>query len=160
MCFSTVFKKKCERRATFWRIFFFGKRGEASIGVSADIVEHPFPYHILLSAILGSWLLFSPHFFGVTGIAASNLYISGALIITFAVIALSEVARMVRVLNIFGGLWIAGSAWVLGDLSQLAQMHSTILGLMLAVLSLPRGKVREHFGSLDSWSRWRLRAWS
>lgn len=155
VCASVQFLRiKVKEGKPFWRLFFFGSDEGPDEAVPPEKIENTFPYHILLSTFLGVWLLFTPYIFGFGGLQASNLYISAALIITFAVIALSEVARFVRIFNVFAGLWIAISAWLLGDLSQMMAIHSTVMGLILVLLSLPRGRMREHFGSMDSWSRW------
>lgn len=158
VCASVQFlRRSLKEGKTFWRTFLMGSdegEEEDKKAVPREPVEYAFPFHILLSTILGAWLLFTPYVLGISGIEATNLYISGALIVTFAVIALSEIARIVRIFNVFGGFWIAISAWMIGNMDLTAALHSTILGLILMALSLPRGKIREHFGSLDSWSRW------
>jgi len=109
------------------------------------------PWNLMLSAALGVWLLFAPAVFGTQGRAADSDHLVGALIITFAVIALAEVARPVRFLNLLLGLWLVGAPWVLGGATPSAQWNGIIAGTIVMLVSFPRGPVRERYGS---WQRY------
>jgi hypothetical protein len=54
------------------------------------------PWTLLISAVLGIWLMAAPAVLGVTGTAADSNHLAGALVVTWAVIAFGEVARPVR----------------------------------------------------------------
>jgi hypothetical protein len=86
----------------------------------------------------------------VTGTAADSSHLAGALVVTWAVIAFSEVARPVRLLNIPMGLWIAISPWVLSGATGTSQWLDVVVGVLLVVLSIRRGHIQERFGG---WNR-------
>ena len=140
----------------FWRTLWFG--GEAIGAQNAILPKYPlkesFQWHLAFGAILGAWLLITPWVFSFKGIAASNLYISGALVCTFAVIAFSPVARIVRLLNVLVGVWLCLSPWLLGNMSLMHQWNSVLTGIVLIGISLSRGSINQHFGTLDRWVYW------
>ena len=73
-----------------------------------------------------------------------------ALIITVAVIAMAEVARPLRFLNVGFGLWLLAAPWLLEGASVTASWAGVLIGLAVIALSLPRGKLsKEHYGSWD-----------
>ncbi|OJU82272.1 MAG: hypothetical protein BGO10_05350 [Chlamydia sp. 32-24] len=104
------------------------------------------PWNLMLSALLGAWMIYSVHMFS-TNLAASNDYILGALIITFSIIAMAEVTRSVRFINLLIGLWIFISTWVLPGFSEFGEINQAIMGIILFHLSIPRGKILERYGS-------------
>jgi SPW repeat-containing protein len=67
------------------------------------------------------------------------------------VIAFGEVARPIRLLNIPMGLWLAGAAWQLSGATDVSRWSELIIGAALIVLSLPRGRIGQRFGS---WNRY------
>jgi hypothetical protein len=109
------------------------------------------PWSLLLSAALGAWLMAAPAVFDTQGAAADSEHLVGALVVTFAVIAMAEVTRAARFLNILCGAWLIVAPWLLRGAAAGAQWHDVILGAVLMLLSLPRGQVREYYGS---WSRY------
>jgi nucleoside-diphosphate-sugar epimerase/uncharacterized membrane protein len=149
-------RRSVKQGKPFWRTFFFGGEAETEKPVLPD-EEYAFPWHLLASSVLGTWMLFAPYYFKTTGAAASNIYISSALVITFGVVALSKVARLTRLFNVALGVWIAASAFFLGEMSTAAIANSLIVGILLTLLSLPRGRIGDHFGTLDPWVRWGIR---
>lgn len=96
-------------------------------------------------------MLATPALFGVdirTG-AADAAHIGGAVVIVAAVVAWAEAARALRLLNVAAGLAIAGLVFLADpDGGYAAAIVAT--GLAVAVLSLPRGQIR------DSYSNWHL----
>lgn len=103
--------------------------------------------HLLMSAGLGAWLMFAPDFFGTTGSAAGSDRLIGALVVTFALIAVAEVGRAVRFLNIPFGAWLVVAPWLLGGFVSGAQWNDVVAGVALILLSLPRGHVNGRYGS-------------
>jgi hypothetical protein len=56
----------------------------------------------------------------------------------------------VRLLNVPLGLWVAASPFLLDGGGTAAMIGDVVLGLALAVLSLPRGaRSEEHYGGWD-----------
>ena len=47
--------------------------------------------------------------------------------------------------------WIVVSAWMLSGASAVAQWNGVVAGLLILALSLPRGHIREQYGSWQSW---------
>ncbi|HUE44741.1 MAG TPA: vitamin K epoxide reductase family protein [Aestuariivirgaceae bacterium] len=109
------------------------------------------PWTLAAFSGLGAWLMFTPLIFGTTGSMADSDHIVGGLVITIAIIAMAEVARPLRFVNVGFGLWLVAAPWLLsGAGSGLATVNSVIAGLALVALSLPRGRrSAEHYGDWD-----------
>lgn len=138
---------------SFWRVFWLGSEKK----VTARMPEfspagHLWP--ILSCSALGIWLMFAPELLGIEGIAASNLYIVAALVTTVSIIAVSEVARICRLVNVPLSVWLIWSAFSLGEMTELQEWHSVIIALLLTGLSLPPGSRKAAFGSSDRWVHW------
>lgn len=111
------------------------------------------PWNLAAATLLGVWLMFAPAVLGSGGRAADSDHLAGALVVTVAVIALAEVARPLRFATALIGLWIAASPWLLSGASGAARWNDLAIGLAIAVLSLPRGPVRERYGGWDRFVR-------
>jgi hypothetical protein len=109
------------------------------------------PWQLAAASVLGAWLMFTPLVFATSGAMADSDHIVGGLVITVAVIAMAEVARPFRLVNVGSGLWLVAAPWLLSDVpSGLATANSVIAGLALVALSLPRGcRSAERYGSWD-----------
>lgn len=148
-----LLRRKKHEGKNFWKIFWLGSHEiERSRPVMIPIQGKL--WHIVLCCGLGIWLMFAPEALEIKGLAASNIYIVSALITTFSIIALSEVSRISRLLNVPLGVWLGTSAFFVGEMSELAKWHSVILGILIVVLSLPFGKRGHVFGSSDRWVHW------
>jgi len=108
------------------------------------------PRNLLLSAGLGVWLIFAPSVFGLAGAAAHSDHLVGALIVTASVIALADVGRAIRFINMLFGAWLIAAPWVLGGATSPSTWSDAIVGVVLILLSLPRGPVGERYGT---WQR-------
>jgi len=106
------------------------------------------PWNLVLTALLGIWLLFSNHLFGFTGVFANSNDVCGALLVVFSVVSWAEVIRVGRFVNMFIALGVIAAAFFahapLGVL-----MHHLVLAGVVILLSIPRGKIREKYGSWD-----------
>lgn len=109
------------------------------------------PWTLPLSAALGVWLMASPAIFGSQGAMADSDHLVGALVVTVAVIALAEVARAVRFINIPFGLWFIAAPWLLAGATVGATWNDIIIGVIIILLSLLAGQVREQYGG---WARY------
>ena len=105
------------------------------------------PWNLLLSAGGGVWLMFAPAVLKQTGAAADSDHLIGALIVTTAVIALSDVGRIIRFFNIILGAWIIASPWLLDGGTHSARWSDVIAGALIVVLSARRGPVSERYGT-------------
>ena len=80
------------------------------------------PWNLFLSALLGIAAMFK------------GAYIPGALITVFSVISWAEVTRIFRYAVIPFALWLV--------------FLSPLMGIAAVFLSLRKGKIKEHYGSL------------
>jgi nucleoside-diphosphate-sugar epimerase/uncharacterized membrane protein len=147
----------------FWRTFWLGGdiAGAGNDARAKDFGSPPreqfpammwgvsVPRTLLLSAALGVWLMFAPAALGSRGAAADSDHLVGALVVTFAIIALAEVVRALRFINAAFGAWLVASAWLLGGATTATRWSDVVLGGALILLSLPRGVVRERYGMWD-----------
>lgn len=111
------------------------------------------PWSLLASVALGGWLMAAPDVVGATGPLADSDRLVGALVATIAMIALAEVARVSRLLNVGCGLWLLAAPWLLGPASLTGTRNDLLVGGAVILLSLPRGPVRERYGSWDRFVR-------
>lgn len=157
---------------SFWKVFWKGgepvekNRDKRSPGLM-QFPQHPlkifkasiwgmsFPWTLVASVILGIWLMFAPAAFGIP-IQASTAnvdHLCGALIIVVAVICMGEVLRRGRYLNIVLGLIVAVIPWFLGNGNFVSDINGTIAGVLVILLSFPRGPKREQYGLWDKFVR-------
>jgi hypothetical protein len=105
------------------------------------------PWNLLLTFILGTGIVFTPAIFGVPiqTTPASIAQLSGLLIAVFSVLAMGEPIRVARFVNVLISLTVTVSLWFVSASPTGLNITSTIAGLAVAVLSLPKGKVTESF---------------
>ncbi|MHB1233999.1 MAG: SPW repeat domain-containing protein [Burkholderiales bacterium] len=147
----------------FWRTFW---TGDAMDGGSADtskgLVGTPreqiaqatrgvtYPWTLLLSIAIGVWLTFTRLSFDSSGAMADSDHLIGALVVTFSIMAWSEVGRAVRFINIPFGAWLIAAPWLLdGIASPLAIWNGVICGVLLIALAIPRGRIKESYAGWD-----------
>ena len=109
------------------------------------------PWNLLVSALIGTWLMAAPSLLGASEVAADSTHIAGALVVTVAVVAMAEPARMVRFLNLLLGVWLLVAPWLVHGGTLAWQWSSVLAGVALVVLSFPRGRVEDRYGT---WQRW------
>lgn len=150
----------------FWRTFWKGGPAEGSrpderTPGMATLPEQPgevaaasiwgmsFPWTLVVSAALGTWLMFSPWVFGLQGRAADLDHLAGSLVVVVAVVSMGEVLRAGRWLNVLLGLALAALPWVLEGGTTAGAVNGLVAGALVAVLALPRGPKTERYGSWD-----------
>jgi len=123
--------------------------GDASLRdrISGMFVGMSWPWNLLLSALIGVWLMAAPGVLAIQGSAADSHHLAGALIVATAVISLSEVIRAGRLFSIVLGLWVIVAPWVISGASGGARWTDVIAGLAVVLLSLPRGENRARYGN-------------
>jgi hypothetical protein len=150
---------------SLWRTFWMGGTVEGGSGdqrsprFTAPLAESgpamvwgvTVPWTLLASTALGLWLMAAPAVLGSTGAAADSSRVVGALIVTTAVIAMAEVGRALRFLNALLALWVITAPWILSGATTAATWNNAVVGALVLLLSLPRGTIRERYGS---WSRY------
>jgi hypothetical protein len=148
----------------FWRTFFFGAAlpGESeaaqpvlrctpAMEIASAVGLTSVPPQMVICAALGVWLMAAPAVLGYAGTAAGNDQLLGALVVTFAVIGIGEVARAARLINIPFAVWLCVAPWLLPGATMPSTVSAVITGAALLVLSVPRGTVTDRFGSWDRW---------
>src|SRR3546814_14138721 len=71
------------------------------------------PWTFAVSVMLGGFLMFTRLIFGTTGAMANSDHLVGALVITVAIIATAEVARVLRFVNVAFGAWLVAAPFLL-----------------------------------------------
>lgn len=151
-----------EKKESFWQIFWlggnvvgyegkdpdrrrftFGQRWYASVqGIS-------FPWHILVQAMIGAWLMARPDILPFDTKSANCDHIMGAMIVTVAAIALAEVTRTIRFLNLIAGAILMLLAFVFAKGSTAVMMSDLASGVLLILVSIPKGAIVERYASWD-----------
>ncbi|MEO6624680.1 MAG: heavy metal-binding domain-containing protein, partial [Burkholderiaceae bacterium] len=133
----------------FWHTFWTGDAMEGgsddtSKGLAATPREQwaqatrgvTYPWTLTLSIAIGIWLTFTRFSFDSFGTMANSDHLVGLLVVTFSIMALAEVARSVRFLNIAFGAWLIAAPWLLnGIASPLATWNGVISGAILVALA-------------------------
>lgn len=92
----------------------------------------------MASAAIGLWLMITRPVFGTVPPMSDSDHLVGALIVTAAVIAMAEVARPLRFINIAFGLWLVLAPWLLAGESLGGAASSVVAGIAPIGLGLPR----------------------
>jgi len=109
------------------------------------------PWSLVLSTAIGVWLMCTRLIFTTQGEQANSDHLIGALVITISITALGETARPARFINVLLAIPLIAAPWMLDGGSLGADWSGVIAGLLLILLSIPRGKIENHYGS---WSRY------
>lgn len=119
----------------------------------ASIWGMSFPWTLSVSTLIGLWLMFAPGVFGlpIKSTPADVNHMGGALIVVVAVICMGEVVRKGRYLNLLLGLAVAIWPWFLQDSTTAFNISSSISGILVAALSIPRGRITENYGLWDKY---------
>ncbi|WP_022947355.1 NAD-dependent epimerase/dehydratase family protein [Methylohalobius crimeensis] len=109
------------------------------------------PWSLVLSTALGVWLMCTRLIFGTQGAQADSDHLIGSLVITVSITALAEAARPARFINVLLGLALMAAPWLFDGGSRIADWAGVLVGLLLIIFSIPRGKVENQYGG---WSRY------
>lgn len=108
------------------------------------------PWTLVVTALIGLGLMLTRLLFGTEAPMAHSDHMVGALIFTVSVMAMAEVGRPLRFINVLFGLWLVAAPWILGGAALIGTLAVTIAGIAVIALSLPRGKrSQNHYGSWD-----------
>ncbi|WP_447954045.1 heavy metal-binding domain-containing protein [Sphingopyxis chilensis] len=147
----------------FWRTFWMGGAMEGgsddtSKGLSGTVGEMvqeadrgiSFPAALLVSSAIGVWFMLTRLTFGNAGDMADSDHLIGSLVVVFSIMALAEVARPVRFINMLFGAWLIAAPWLLeGGGSALSAWNGVIGGALLIGLALPRGPIKDSYAGWD-----------
>jgi hypothetical protein len=146
-----------------WNNFWHGGVGEGGRQATDSEFDRPlrvqlqamagggvsYPWTLVLCAAIGAWLLCSRLLLGTAGAMANSDHLVGALVITITFSAFAEVARPLRFLNLPFGAWLIAAPWLLDGAGRVATIAGVAAGVLLILLSLPRGTVRQRYGRWD-----------
>ena len=149
----------------FWNTFWMGDAmeggsedvSEGILGTMNEKIEEgsrgmTFPVLLLISSVIGIWLMFTRLSFGTFSTMANSDHMIGALVVTVSIIAFAEVVRSVRFINIVFGAWLIAAPWLLdGVATSSATWNSVICGILLILLAIPRGRVNDSYAGWDKY---------
>ena len=149
---------------SLWSTFWMG--GTLAAGASADRPTRPdvlrpkamiwgvaLPWTLIASTAVGIWLMAAPSVLGSEGNVAHSDHLVGSLIVTVALIALADVGRALRFVNVLFGIWLIAAPWLLDGSTTGSTVNDILVGVVLILLSLPRGPVGERYGDWDRYIR-------
>lgn len=122
----------------------------ASVAMLAMLRDVTIPWNLAVTLGPGTWLVSAPDVLGNHEAAANSDWFSGAVGVTLAAIATTEVTRGARLLDAPLGLGVADAPWVLQGASTSGRLNDLAVGLQVAALAWPRGTMRERSGE---WKR-------
>ena len=118
--------------------------------IHAAIWGFSIPGTLVLTALIGVWLLFSNNVFHLKGPLADSIDVCGALIVVFSVISWAEVIRIARYINIgISVLLVLAAFLVPGSHPLTVILNAIVCAALVIIFSLFRGPVKEHYGSWD-----------
>lgn len=103
----------------------------------------------LLTALAGIWLMASPAVLDYADPARANDWIIGPIVASMAIIAIWEITRPLRWVNVILGAWLLMAPWLLGHLPD-ARWNSLAVGALVLACSLVRGHRTHQVGG--GWS--------
>lgn len=106
-------------------------------------------WNLVVSFVLGIWLMASPSNFGIVGGLATGNFVLGPLIAAFSMIALAEVFRIVRLANLFFGSGLIIMPLFVTDPNTLGVVNNLIVGGVVIVLAFYKGRVSERYGEWE-----------
>jgi hypothetical protein len=149
-------KEVRQRGDSVWRTFWKGgmpDRNQATIARSRSFKRCSFgvtfPWNLVISVILGIWLMASPSALIFQGGLAISNYIEGPMIVAFSVIAFAEVFRSIRYLNILFGLVLILAPWIASGSPLSGTWNNSIVGILIIALSFRKGKISERYGAWE-----------
>jgi hypothetical protein len=99
----------------------------------------------LASLAIGVWLMAAPAILDYGGIARTSHRIVGPIVVAVAAVAMAEVVRGLRWLNVLAALWLVAAPSLLGYVGP-AATHSVIAGVLLLLLAPQGGHVSRRYG--------------
>lgn len=102
------------------------------------------------NALLGVWLMIAPALLSYEYPASQNDRIVGPIAATIAVVAIAQVMRPLRWLNLAAGLWLVVAPFALDYDVTRAIMNDVLVGAAMIVLAQIRGPITDRFGG--GWS--------
>jgi len=138
-----------QRKESVWLAFWKGgipKRDPTAKPMKRFFLGVTFPWNLLLSALLGIWLMASPALLNIQGPLATCNYIAGPMIVAISAIAFAEVFRIVRYGNMLLGAALIVGSWAISGGSAAMAIHNTVIGFFVIALSWRKGPILGQYG--------------
>jgi uncharacterized membrane protein len=156
-----------QNKQPFWRIFWKGgkfEEGELDMrspplnasfkkNVEAMLWGVSFPWNLLVSVLLGGLLMFAPTYMAVNAKLSPSDYIVGALVATLSFIAMAEVLRAIRFINILLGLYILIDTLFFLKAPNSHAIFHILWSILIILASWPKGTIKEKYGTWDRYIR-------
>lgn len=140
-------------------LFRGGISGEASADRRSPSLQQPFivlckaslwgmtfPKGLVGASLLGIAMMALPTLFNIQSLVAKLDPILGAFIIVVSVIAFSEMARSLRWINCgFAVLLLAATGYSFSTIHYLLSLAHLVIAFLIALCSIPKGKIKERF---------------
>lgn len=123
------------------------------VSAAATVWGVTLPWNLVVSVALGLWLMFAPSVLGSLAPAAHSDHLVGALMVTVAMMALADVGRAARFVNVLLGAWVIVSPWLLQGATTSAVWNDAIVGALIILLSFPRGRIGDRYGGFGRFIR-------
>lgn len=158
-------KDRRQKGKSLWHVLWHGdtmENGSTDESASFDAPPMTVLREIMQSGVIFMWtmwvsvaigvaLMLTRVIFDTEGTAADSDHVIGALVITFSIMAMGEVAQPLRFVNILFGAWLIAAPWLLTGYSGLAGAAGVIAGVLLILLALPLGPIHSRYGVWDRW---------
>lgn len=108
---------------------------------------------LVAATALGTWMMFAPAVLGSEGLLRDSSFVVGALVIVVSVIAMADVARVTRYLNVALGAWLVVAPWLV-EVGAGARWNAVAVGVLVGLLSLPLGSWRDRYGGAEKTALW------
>lgn len=149
----------------FWRILFVGDADEEGKNKKNEDMDNfeqsprviikemlsggiTLPWTLLLCLVIGVWLMFTRATLDATAGMANADHLIGSLVITVTVTAFAESVRPIRFINLIFAIALLITPFVY-DANVLATLSSIVCGVLLFILTIPRGKIISSYGKWD-----------
>ena len=155
---AQLLKRRTSDGVSLWHAFWMGghlSEGDAGIsdGARSDR-DRPagmfwgisIPWYLAGAMALGFWLMLGPTVFGTQGPMANSSHLTGALVVSFAVISTAEPVRALRFINVPLGIWAIAAPWLLAGAPTMAMWNGVLVGALLVALNIPKGTIRDRYG--------------
>jgi uncharacterized membrane protein len=146
---------RARKNNSFWKTFWHGDfsgQGEVAEPIQRNFTSEfgfTVPWNLLLTALLGAWLMCSPVLFKDLHPAADSNYVAGPLLFAVSILSFSEIIRGIRFFNLIVAAGLIFSAFILSGFSTFGFVNNMAVGVLVCALTLPSGRKRELYGKDD-----------
>lgn len=99
-----------------------------------------------LAGAIGIWLMAAPGVFGYEPPAENSDRIVGPVAATFGIVAMWEITRACRWVNLPLGAWLVLAPWLLWYETFTPMLNSSVAGVVLMITAFVRGKRPTPYG--------------